>query len=115
MQRVLLIICSSALFVAAQGQTGSIDIDASRLGPSINPRLYGVFLEEINHAIDGGLYAEMIQNRGFEDSKAPEGFTFHNNRWRNPGGYATIFNWEPDKAIPFWSLATSGDAKASMI
>ena len=30
--------------------------------------LYGIFFEDINHAADGGLYAEMIQNRGFEFS-----------------------------------------------
>ena len=29
---------------------------------------YGVFFEDINHAADGGLYAEMIRNRSFEFS-----------------------------------------------
>lgn len=28
--------------------------------------LYGIFFEDINHAADGGLYAEMIRNRSFE-------------------------------------------------
>lgn len=28
--------------------------------------LYGIFFEDINHAADGGLYAEMVQNRSFE-------------------------------------------------
>lgn len=28
--------------------------------------LYGLFFEDINHAADGGLYAEMVQNRSFE-------------------------------------------------
>lgn len=28
--------------------------------------LYGIFFEDINHAADGGLYAELIQNRSFE-------------------------------------------------
>ena len=28
--------------------------------------LYGLFFEDINHAADGGLYAELIQNRSFE-------------------------------------------------
>lgn len=32
----------------------------------ISDMLYGLFLEDINHAIDGGLYAEMIKNRSFE-------------------------------------------------
>ena len=28
--------------------------------------LFGIFFEDINHAADGGLYAELIQNRAFE-------------------------------------------------
>lgn len=31
--------------------------------------LFGIFFEDINHAADGGLYAEMVQNRSFEFEK----------------------------------------------
>lgn len=31
--------------------------------------LYGIFFEDINHAADGGLYAELVQNRSFEFCK----------------------------------------------
>ncbi len=31
----------------------------------INPRMIGLFFEDINYAADGGLYAEMIENRSF--------------------------------------------------
>ena len=41
--------------------------------------LYGLFFEDINHAADGGLYAELIQNRSFEfcplDNKDYHGLT----------------------------------------
>jgi alpha-L-arabinofuranosidase len=33
--------------------------------------LYGIFFEEINHAGDGGLYAELLRNRSFEESSQP--------------------------------------------
>lgn len=33
----------------------------------ISPVHYGIFYEDINHAADGGLYAELIRNRSFED------------------------------------------------
>lgn len=33
----------------------------------VSPDLYGIFFEEINCGGDGGLYAEMVRNRGFED------------------------------------------------
>lgn len=41
--------------------------------------LYGLFFEDINHAADGGLYAELVQNRSFEfcpiDNEAYHGLT----------------------------------------
>ncbi len=32
----------------------------------ISPDLFGIFFEDINYAADGGLYAELLQNRDFE-------------------------------------------------
>jgi alpha-L-arabinofuranosidase len=49
------------------GQSATLTVDASRPGMPISPMLYGIFFEEINHAGDGGLYAEMVQNRTFEE------------------------------------------------
>ena len=51
---------------AMQAQV-NIDIDAQQRGPKVSPMLYGIFYEDINHAADGGLYAELIRNRSFED------------------------------------------------
>jgi len=44
-----------------------INVDAHQRGPKISPTHYGIFYEDINHAADGGLYAELIRNRSFED------------------------------------------------
>lgn len=33
---------------------------------AISPDLFGIFFEDLNYAADGGLYAELIQNRSFE-------------------------------------------------
>lgn len=44
-----------------------INVDARQMGPEISPTHYGIFYEDINHAADGGLYAELIRNRSFED------------------------------------------------
>ncbi|HBB00403.1 MAG TPA: alpha-L-arabinofuranosidase [Porphyromonadaceae bacterium] len=43
----------------------SIKPDAEAKKP-ISSLLMGIFYEDINYAADGGLYAELIQNRGFE-------------------------------------------------
>ncbi|MGA5495110.1 alpha-L-arabinofuranosidase C-terminal domain-containing protein [Streptomyces cinereoruber] len=44
----------------------TLSVDADRTGPAIDPTMYGVFFEDINNAADGGLYAELVQNRSFE-------------------------------------------------
>ena len=62
-------------------------------GHAVSPMLYGIFFEEINRAGDGGLYAEMIQNRSFEDSeKEPSAWTIEKS-----GEGATV---EIDRAHP---------------
>ncbi|KAK6244306.1 hypothetical protein QUC31_010715 [Theobroma cacao] len=48
-------------------QTAQLLIDASEgSGHPIPDTLFGIFFEEINHAGAGGLWAELVSNRGFE-------------------------------------------------
>lgn len=47
----------------------SLSVDASRQ-KAISDKLIGVFFEDISYAADGGLYAELIQNRDFEYTSA---------------------------------------------
>ncbi|MGW2702057.1 alpha-L-arabinofuranosidase C-terminal domain-containing protein [Streptomyces sp. NPDC001340] len=46
----------------------SITVDPTAQGAAIDKTMYGVFFEDINRAADGGLYAELVQNRSFEYS-----------------------------------------------
>ena len=46
----------------------TITIDATAPSGKVSPLFYGLMTEEINHAYDGGLYAELIHNRAFLDS-----------------------------------------------
>jgi alpha-N-arabinofuranosidase len=43
-------------------------VDTSHPAGKVSPMLYGLMTEEINHSYDGGLYAELVQNRAFLDS-----------------------------------------------
>jgi alpha-L-arabinofuranosidase len=54
------------------GATASITVRADRQIATVSPELYGVFFEEINQAGEGGIYAELIRNRGLEDAAAPK-------------------------------------------
>ena len=61
------------LFMSCNQPVDVVTIDLSREEAEIPPSLYGIFFEEITHSGDGGLYAEMIRNRGFEDGTLPSG------------------------------------------
>ncbi len=107
---LILLACVAPLYSA----TTTINVDTAKTGPQINPHMYGIFLEEINTGVDGGLYAELIRNRGFEDAKAPEGFVFRNGHWDNGRGYVIPYHFDVDKSLPYWSLVKEGNAQGSM-
>ena len=58
---------NTATSMTAGMASGTLDIDMTKPGPEIPKDFYGLMTEEINHSYDGGLYAELIQNRTFQD------------------------------------------------
>src|SRR4051812_11065244 len=46
--------------------TAAVKVQAKSV--AVSPQLFGAFFEEINHAGEGGLHAELIQNRTFADA-----------------------------------------------
>jgi alpha-L-arabinofuranosidase len=78
---------------------------------AIPATLHGIFFEEISHAGEGGLYGEMIQNRGFEECRIPAGTRLQDgylitdvSDWKMEWPYKT--EW------PAWSV--SGKAQAAL-
>ena len=60
-----------ALGVTSMRAAGpTITIDTTSPKGKVSPLLYGLMTEEINHAYDGGLYAELVRNRAFLDDAA---------------------------------------------
>lgn len=63
----------------------SVTVDPSRSGAAIDDTMYGVFFEDINRAADGGLYAELVQNRSFEYSTADNAAYTPLTAWKASG------------------------------
>ena len=70
-----------------------VKVHGAQPGKDISPELFGIFFEDINYAADGGLYAEMVQNRSFEYSAA-------DNR-----------DWNP---LTAWTLVALGGGKGKI-
>ncbi|MGW7272607.1 alpha-L-arabinofuranosidase C-terminal domain-containing protein [Streptomyces sp. NPDC054864] len=80
---------------AAEPTDYTIDIDSTRTGAKIDDSMYGVFYEDINRAADGGLYAELVQNRSFEYSTADNAAYTPLTSWDTSGsGSAKVVNDE---------------------
>ena len=63
-------VCTLCLFcmLRISAQQTSFEFSTAHRGPVIGPLHYGIFYEEINHAGDGGIYAELIRNGSMEEN-----------------------------------------------
>jgi alpha-L-arabinofuranosidase len=79
--------------VGAAVRTATLTVQADGAKP-ISKDLFGIFFEDLNYAADGGLYAELVQNRSFDYSPSAEQ------------------GWD---AMSFWTLEKRGDAEGQLI
>ncbi len=85
--------------LATLAQTGTVTIQANQPAVTISSNLFGIFFEEISMAGDGGIYAELIRNRSFEDASTPAQWTLVTN------GTARG-TWSIDTSMPLSSSNT---------
>lgn len=91
------IIDDAQLFPRLQPQKTTVSISAGN-PKAISDKLMGIFFEDINYAADGGLYAELVQNRDFEYS--PADVKGRNRNWN------ATYAWQlPENAK--WSIETA--------
>lgn len=109
-------ICCVCFVVDAQ-EKASLQIFTNKVKNTVSPNLHGIFFEEISHGGEGGLYAELIQNRGFEESRIPPGAVLEGNMLNpnpekkphyNLNGRPSNFRlqWPVKTAMPYWSIKT---------
>ncbi len=90
----------------------SASVNMNRTIATPNPKMWGVFYEEINHAGDGGLYAELIRNRSFADTRLPKGTVYYGGKVRTKNGHTEDFNISDP--LPAWSLQKLPNCVAAM-
>jgi alpha-N-arabinofuranosidase len=77
---------------ASTAQSAVLTIQADQSLAKVSPTLYGLMTEEINHAYDGGLYAELIRNRAMQHDPS------------------SVPGWAQ---LPEWPLVLNGSARAT--
>ena len=76
--------------------------------------LYGLFFEDINRAGDGGIYAELLRNRAFDDGVLPEGCVYDAKKKQitSPTGWTCSFDCYEAEGIAAWEAV--GGAKMQL-
>lgn len=119
--------------VAAERPAATIRIDLEQEKVPVPASLYGIFMEELSHAFDGGIYAELIQNRSFEEGVLPPGMKLvkkpdgglkmeleklppgvPKEKWDIPWPWFMGCGWEPERALIGWSLREDRGGKGTM-
>ena len=106
---MLVLLCAPACSDAADSV---YRVDLASEGVELSQELYGVFLEDINFSVDGGLYAELIQNRSFEffpmatNNNSPRAHTYS---WSTRGeGRITLHDTDGmNEKNPHWVRLTA--------
>ena len=82
-------------------------VDTDRAAGTIDERIYGHFLEEINHSVVDGLYAEQVRGQGFEGKDFADYWTPFGT-----GGEATLFATAFERGEQSVRLAAAGGTVA---
>ena len=64
--KVLALTLLATLGCATMHAQRSLTVQANKPGAEIQSTMYGIFFEDINFGADGGLFADMVENRSFE-------------------------------------------------
>ena len=107
------VVCAALFGLAARAEPpATLRVDGGAPRIAVSPSLYGIFFEEINHAGEGGLYAEMILNRDFEYTSLPQGAQWAGNLLR------TQARWQERKwfgnELWGWKLLAEGGAQGAI-
>ncbi len=87
-EKIAAVLLAGLPFAAMAQQPATLTIDTAKPIAAVSPTLYGLMTEEINYSYDGGLYAELVNNRTFQSNRGP--------------------------STADWTILQNGDARATM-
>ena len=104
--QIMMSLALSAMMALPAGAQHQFDIN-TKPGAPIQSTMYGIFFEDINFGADGGLYAEMVENRSFEFPNSLMGW----NTWGN----VTVSTVKPafERNPHYVTLETAGHREKS--
>lgn len=98
---LLVALLLSAVVRARASEPPTLSIDIHQVKGKVSPMLYGLMTEEINYSYDGGLYAELLRNRAFQDNRRSQPFHWFVYESGNSDASMTMdTSTGPSRALP---------------
>lgn len=98
--------------VLAAVSTATITVNAAAPGRRENPHMWGIFLEDVNQCIDGGLDPQMINNWDFKNDVPPADVKVIGGRWKLPNG--GVINPPPGGPMLAWKAIAHGGTRPAL-
>jgi alpha-N-arabinofuranosidase len=88
--------------ISAYARAASVTVDASKVENKISPLLYGQFMEFMFEGVKGGLHAELLRDRSFEEATNAIGLPRDWERYPDDRGddYGLAFAWDDKVSYP---------------
>ena len=84
--------------------TATLNVDVTKQ-KAISDKLIGIFFEDISYAADGGLYAELVQNRDFEYTAKDHGGWNATTAWHSASPIEIVTEHPLSKNNPHYVIA----------
>ena len=99
---LLAALCVALCRPAAIALSASVTIDASRVENRISPLLYGQFMEFMFEGVKGGVHAELLRDRSFEEQPNAIGLPRYWERYPDDrdDDYGLAFAWDDKASYP---------------
>jgi alpha-N-arabinofuranosidase len=99
---------------ARASEPPTLSIDIRQVQGKVSPMLYGLMTEEINYSYDGGLYAELVRNRAFQDNRRSQPFHwFVYESGNSDASMSMDSSTGPSRALPLSLALTIRSATAA--
>lgn len=95
-----------------------ITVNPDRILNRISPAMYGACLEDVNHEVYGGLYAQRILGESFEEppqGTSPKGWRIYDGRWSADGDGIHVHGGGGSKLVREMADLRDGEVEADIL
>ncbi|MGI8906238.1 MAG: family 16 glycoside hydrolase [Candidatus Sumerlaeaceae bacterium] len=116
---IIYVLCVSASGICRAAADSRIGVDPNIVLNRVTPLMYGSCIEDVNHEVYGGLYAQMIFGESFEEPPPgkglPEGWSVYEGKWLEEPGLCRVMGGAGAKIVRHEPVITDGTVECDVM